>query len=336
MFTKARLKLTAWYLFIIMFISFSFSAFTYRSVTLEFQRRLNVIERRFDFRGHGFRPPAGQTQFFIQDLKETRQRLLFILIYTNGVILVFSAVAGYFLSGRTLSPIEAALEEQKRFVADASHELRTPLTALKTSLEVALRDKKMSLKQAKEVLGSNLEDIDSLQSLTNNLLSLTHYQDNGRQLVFEEVDLEEIVKKAAKKILPLAKERGIDLKLEIGDHTLQANRESLEEMLLIFLDNAVKYTPKGGQVTLTTKSGKKNLIIEIKDTGIGIAERDLPHIFDRFYRVDQSRSKSKVTGFGLGLALAKRIIEIHRGSVAVSSALNKGTTFTIKLPLKHS
>ena len=135
-FRKARLKLTAWYLFIIMAISLSFSAFIYRGITQEFQRRLHTIERRLDFRGHGIRPPIGQAEFFIQDLEETRQRVLLVLLYTNGAILAFSALAGYFLAGKTLKPIESVMEEQKRFVADASHELKTPLTALITSTEV--------------------------------------------------------------------------------------------------------------------------------------------------------------------------------------------------------
>lgn len=154
MFKTARLKLTAWYLLFIMAISLSFSAFIYRGVTLEFQRRLSAIEHRLELRRHGFVPPAGRAQFFVQDLEEARQRLWLILIYTNGAIFLFSAIAGYFLAGRTLKPIEQSLEEQKRFVAEASHELKTPLTALQTSVEVALRDQKLGL-DTEQVSGSS-------------------------------------------------------------------------------------------------------------------------------------------------------------------------------------
>lgn len=274
--------------------------------------------------------------FFTEDLTEAKKRLGINLLMINGVILGVSALAGYFLAGKTLRPIENALEEQKRFVADASHEFRTPLTALKTSIEVALRDKKMTLVQAKDLVKDNLEEVDSLQSLSNELLSLARYQSNGKSLAFSKVDIAGIAEKACRKISLLAKEKEIELKTDVKNQILWANEESLKEMLLIFLDNAVKYTPKGGRVTVVTKADKKWLEIKVKDTGIGIAKEDLPYIFDRFYRTDQSRSKEKVSGFGLGLSLAKRIIEIHKGSVDVASVLDKGTTFTIKLPLRHA
>lgn len=288
--------------------------------------------------------------FFVEDLEETKRRLILNLLLLNGEILIFSSLAGYFLAGKTLKPIENALEEQKRFVADASHELRTPLTALKTSLEVALRDKKMALADAKNVLEDNLEEVESLKSLSDKLLSLTRYQSNGQNLAFKEVNIREVIQKAVKKVTPLAKEKEIEVKLsfdsaphqkvpgsaqdKLSGLKLEGNKESLEEMLLIFLDNGVKYTPKGGRVTIEGQSNKKSYVIKVKDTGIGIAKDELPHIFDRFYRADQSRSKEKVSGFGLGLSLAKKIIEIHKGTVEVASVLGKGTTFTIKLPLK--
>jgi len=274
--------------------------------------------------------------FIVEDLEAAKKRLLINLLITNEIILGFSALASYFLAGKTLKPIESAMEEQKRFIADASHELRTPLTALKTSMEVALRDKKMSLEEAERVIKDNLEDIDNLESLSNNLLNLASYQNNGQSLVFEKIDIAKIVKEISRKILPLAERKNIEIKIMVKNQSLTANKESFRQMILIFLDNAVKYSPEKAKVTIVTKTDKKYLFIEIKDTGIGIAKSDLPHIFDRFYRIDQSRTKNKVAGFGLGLSLAKRIIEIHKGVVEVSSILGKGTTFTVKLPLRHS
>lgn len=352
MFHSARLKLTGWYLLIIMLISSFFSAVIYIRVCQElevgfhrvelwhkaeelgipmpqrWERRLETLDPRLQ----DLRPPF----FLTEDLKAAKKRVGFNLLMINGVILIISAVAGYFLAGKTLRPIEKAMEEQKRFVADASHELRTPLTALKTSMEVALRDKKIALIQAKKVIESNLEDVNGLQALSDNLLRLTNYQTNGQSLVFENIDIAHVVKRACQKILPLAKKKNIDIKIKVKKQTILANKESLEQMILIFLDNAVKYTLKKGKVAVSIRVDKKRLTIEVKDTGIGIAKKDIPHIFDRFYRVEESRSKSKVAGFGLGLSLAKKIIEIHKGSVKVSSIVGKGTTFTIKLPLKHS
>jgi len=349
MFKSARIKLTAWYLLIIMVISLSFSGVIYHQVCLELEKGFRRVDLRHRAEELGIPLPRfipsrpedlplrlremAPRYFFVEDLEEAKKRLILNLVMTNGIILAVSALAGYFLAGKTLRPIEDALEEQKRFVADASHELRTPLTALKTSLEVFLRDKKITLNQAKDLIKDNLEEVNSLQSLSNNLLSLAHYQSNGQSLEFKEVEIAKVIEKVAKKISPLTGQKEIKLKIEAKNQSVSANEEGLAEMLLIFLDNAVKYTPKGGRVTMTTVTSGRWLEIKIKDTGVGIAKGDLPHIFDRFYRADQSRSKEKVSGFGLGLSLAERIIEIHKGKVEVTSILGKGTTFTIKLPL---
>lgn len=335
MFRSARLKLTAWYLLIIMAISLSFSAFIYRGVTLEFQRRLNAIEKRLELHKHGYRLPVGRTQFFIQDLEDAKKRVLLILLYTNGAIFAFSAMAGYFLAGKTLTPIEKAMEEQKRFIADASHELKTPLTALRTSIEVALRDKKLRLKEAKDVLSGSLDDIDSLRKLATDLLSLTSYS-QGYNFRKEKVNVKEIIKNVNKKIAPLARTKNIKIISKLKNITFTANRENLEKLITILLDNAVKYTEKEGRVNLSCEKGRRYLTLKVKDTGIGISKKDLPHIFDRFYRVDPSRSKVKVAGFGLGLSIAKKIVELNQGSIDVKSSPSKGSTFIIKLPLSHS
>lgn len=333
MFKSARINLTAWYLVIIMAISLSFSAVFFRGVTLEFQRRLNTIESRFNQeRPLGWRMMGPVHEYFIDDLREAKARVLLILLYTNAVIFVLSGVAGYFLAGRTLAPIEQAMDEQKRFVADASHELKTPLTALQTSIEVALRDKKLSLKDAKSALKGSLEDIENLKKLSNDLLSLTSFQQNGHKLPMNKVDVEDAVSSAYKKIEPLAKEKNITLNLETTNLKLKANFESLEKLITILLDNAVKYTPNGGKVSLSVYKGQRNAVIKVKDTGVGIAKHDIPHIFDRFFRADASRTKGKVDGYGLGLSIAKSIAQLHNGEIKVDSSPNKGSTFIVKLP----
>ena len=351
MFKSARLKLTGWYLLIIMLISISFSAAIYFRVSQELEISFRRAEIRQQARELGIplprRWPIGQedldsrlqnseSRFFLaEDLEAAKRHVAFNLLIINSAILALSAGAGYFLAGKTLRPIETALEEQKRFVADASHELRTPLTSLKTSLEVALRDKKMSAIQARKLLQSNLEDANNLKSLTDKLLSLARYQSNGKSCHFEKHNLAAIIRAAYHKILPLAKKKGVEIELQVEDILIEADQTSLEEMVLIFLDNGVKYTVKGGKIKLTTRAEVNHISMEIKDTGVGITEKDLPYIFERFYRADLSRAKEETSGFGLGLALAEKIIEIHKGVVSVSSVLGKGTTFTIKLPLKH-
>lgn len=333
MFKSARIKLTTWYLVIIMAISLSFSVVIYRGVTLEFQRRLNTIEKRFNVEARrGWRMHGPVHEIFVEDLNQARARVLFILLYANGVILVLSAAAGYFLAGRTIAPIEKALEEQKRFVADASHELKTPLTAMRTSIEVALRDKKLTLSDSKKVLTGSLEDIDGLKNLANNLLSLAKYQ-GGENFTFEKTSVKELINSSYKKVRLIANKKGVKINLDVKKGKISANKESLEKLVTILLDNAVKYSLFGGKVTLTTKRNKKYLKIKVVDSGVGISKADLPHIFDRFYRVDDSRTKTKVPGFGLGLSMAKKIVEMHKGSIDVKSIPGKGSTFTVKLPL---
>lgn len=317
-----------------MTISVSFSFFIYRMVSFEIQQRLYAIERRLDLRQRGFLPPPGQDQLFIEDLKEAETKVLLVLVNTNLVILLFSSFAGYFLAGITLHPIEKALEEQKRFVADASHELKTPLTALQTSIEVALRDKKINLEEALFTLKDSLLDVKKLTILTTNLLSLTKYQQNGVKGYFEKVNIKDIVFESEKKITPMVKQKNISLKVEGEDIYIKGNRESLGKMVTILLDNAVKYTPEKGKISIEFETKGKLALIIVWDTGIGIPKNDLPFIFERFYRSDVSRSKSEVPGFGLGLSIAKSIVDIHKGTIEVESEVGKGSTFTVKLPVE--
>jgi two-component system sensor histidine kinase CiaH len=296
MFKKARLKLTAWYLLIIMTISISFSAFIYKSFTTELHGRLSAIDRRLGLQRLGFTPPPGEVELFISDINEARERVLYTLVYTNALILVLSAGAGYFLAGKTLKPIEETMEEQKRFVSDASHELKTPLTSLQTAIEVALRDKKLDVSEARSVLNENLEDVENLKNLSSNLLSLSRYQQDHNFFTIEKVNVKSVVSAALRIITPLAKSKKIKLTTSIEKQEILSNSEALEKLVTILLDNAVKYTPQNGKVSLVVKKENKNLTISVKDSGVGISKQDLPHIFDRFYRVDKSRSKVEVPG----------------------------------------
>lgn len=352
MFRSARIKLTGWYLFIIMLISVFFSLVIYVGMVRELERgfrrtelRLRAEElgvflpRRFSDRPEDLPRRLREARLpflFTEDLKAAKRRLAVNLIIVNGAILVISAGAGYFLAGKTLGPIEKAMEEQKRFIADASHEFRTPLTALKTSMEVALRERKLPAGKAKKVIKSSLEDVNSLQSLSNNLLNLASLQANGANFNFGRVDIFQVVGRACRKVSPLAREKKVEIKNKVKKQIIEGDKERLEEMMIIFLDNAVKYNFEKGKVVIKGKRDRNQLVLEIQDTGVGIAEKDIAYIFERFYRADQSRSKDKRAGFGLGLSLAKRIIEIHKGSVKVKSRLGKGTTFIIRLPIRRS
>lgn len=327
MFTAARLKLTAWYVIIIMLVSVIFSGIIYRESTYEIERSLIQQQYRFDRR---FAPYVTN-----ELLAEAEGRVRLALILINAGILTASAIAGYFLAGKTLNPIEKMVTEQKQFVANASHELRTPLTTLRTEIEVALRDKKISL-ATKRLLKSNLEEVTRMQALSDYLLSLSRYQQNTKQLALSATAIKPIIHKSVQQLTPIAKKRKIKLIEKTQNKYVMGNSDSLSELTKIIIDNAIKYSKNSGKVTVATITEGKNLKINVSDTGVGIKASDLPHIFDRFYRADQARAKLTSGGYGLGLAIAKQIVWLHHGSIAVSSKENKGTTVSVSLPLTSS
>jgi signal transduction histidine kinase len=334
MFKSARIKITAWYLLAILVISFVFSIAIYRTVSSDLNARYVNIENyiRGNVRGMEKVPPVLK-EILQNDLRAAKQRVVIMLLFANGAIIIISAFVGYFLAGRTLRPIEEMVEEQNRFIADASHELRTPLAALKTSTEVALREKKISGAEARKILEENLEDIGSLELLSERLLHLSQYQKGERVLAFEKIDLAKTIQSSYKKILPLARKKNIKINIEVQDNYIEADRVSIEEIILILLDNAVKYTPDGGKVLVSSQIEGRNAVIKVIDSGPGIGPRDISRIFDRFYRVDHSRSKIKISGFGLGLPIVKRVVELHHGTVSVSSKVGQGSTFIVRLPV---
>jgi two-component system sensor histidine kinase CiaH len=333
MFHSARIKLTLLYVIIVAIVSVSFSGIIYHDVSLELERGFQVAELRLQNTLPIFVPRRTVALSLLSDEFESARRFVLLrLIAVNSVIITLSGFAAYFLAGKTLRPIEAAVEEQKRFVADASHELRTPLTAIKTEIEVALRDKKMTTKEAKQLLGSNLEEVEKMQALTNYLLSLSRYEAGNIKLAKTEINLSDLVTKATEKYQSAAQDKGVALSTKISEVNVKANATSIEELVSIILDNAIKYTPQGGNIKVTLRPKGKGAILAISDTGVGIKASDLPYIFNRFYRADSSRNKTKTDGYGLGLSIAKSIVAAHQGTIDVESTPLKGTTFKVIIP----
>jgi signal transduction histidine kinase len=329
-----------------MVISIAFSMLIYVGSWREFDRMLRIQR----LRNEGS-PAQTQVQIITQDtplgtnyfftrapdpslIAESRHRVLLALIQIDGVIFVISAVAGYFLAGRTLRPIREMVDEQNRFITDASHELNTPLTSLRTAIEVNLRDKKLSLSKAKDVLLSNLEDVGSLQALTTDLMKLNQYQKPAPTLPHETLSLASVLQSAKEKVLPMAQKKQISVKVASPSVQVIGNDRSLTELFVILLDNAIKYSDDGKLVSVTAKRTDGKVRVAVTDQGVGIEKEALEHIFDRFYRADTSRTKQHVPGYGLGLSIAKRIVSLHKGSLSVTSILGRGTTFSVELPVK--
>jgi two-component system sensor histidine kinase CiaH len=334
MFESARLQLTAWYLVVIMVVSGVFSVAFYHSSTREIQRLINRIELDQRLEDHGLpvrvSPPLPRNAPSLEELKELKQRSLFTLLLVNVLILVCAGGAGYFLAGRTLRPIKQMMEEQNDFISNASHELRTPLAVLRAELEGALLEKRLGDVRARSVLQSNLEEVMTLQELTNNLLRLTQLTHLAKSQLGP-TSLLQIVTAAKKKVTTLAVQKQQKITMEMPDVTIGASTAELIEALVILLDNAIKYSPVKSTIRITARKTNKSVTLSITDQGVGIAKSDLPHIFQRFYRADKSRSQAE--GYGLGLSIAKKIIEAHRGSISVRSQVGEGTTMNITLPV---
>lgn len=330
MFHSAALKLTGWYLAIIMLLSIGTSAALYHVSSNDLGRN---ARRQMGF-FNNYLAPGDLDNFsqlrqnqLDQDLSHLRSNLFLF----NVGVLVFGGGASYALARRTLRPIEDSHESQKRFAGDASHELRTPLTSMQTEIEVALRNSGLTKADAVNLLKSNLEEVAKLKALSEGLLHLS--STDGIEDLDQAVSLKEVSRQAMERIEKPAKTKRININNLVKDITVRGNHQHLVDLVAILLDNAVKYSPAGSQVTLSSARHDKRAALSIADKGAGIAKADLPNIFERFYRADVSRSKAQAAGYGLGLAIAKKITDLHSGSIDVKSAPGHGSVFTVHLPL---
>lgn len=244
-----------------------------------------------------------------------------------------AALAGAF--NNLLDRLEAAHTTQQRFTADASHELRTPLTVLRGEIEVALR-RPRSIDEYCAVLTSNKEEIERLSRLTENMLALA-YADVGDAITQRElVNVREVCSVVTSKLQPLAAEKRITLRVEEPDSaeplSVTGDRVALERVMHNLVENAIRYSPAEERVTVRPHRQGAQIQIDVIDSGSGIASEHLPHLFERFYRVDKARSRAH-GGSGLGLSIVKALVEAQGGSVTVQSMVGHGSTFTVCLPM---
>jgi len=332
MFNLARIKLTAWYLLIITVISLAFSFFIYRLMTLELDRFVQSQQFRYERRFPGQVLPL--PTFVDYDLvAEVKNRIKISLLIVDGSILLISGISAYFLAGRTLKPIKDMVNSQNRFISDASHEFRTPLTSLKSSMEVFLRDPKPSVKEAKSLIVDNIADVNKLQNLSDSLLNLAHFQSTLPTIKLVKTALNQPIQSAIKKISYQASTKLIKIVYSPSKAFVLGDVHSLTDLFVIFLDNAVKYSPDKSRITITTHKNNNFIIVSVIDQGIGISSQDIPHIFDRFYRSDTARKNLKSGGYGLGLSIAKNILDSHHAQIEVKSKLGEGSQFIVKFPV---
>ena len=312
-----------------MTMSLSFSAILYGVSAQQLDRQISVTEY-IDEAGE-FGPMPRVEQYLKGRIESSKANLIINISVLNAVMLVFGGAISYLLARRTLAPIEESIAAQARFVSDASHELRTPLTSLRLTNEIAARDPRMSLKEARELIASNLEEVIRLQNLSNLLLGFL----TSDELVAkrETISLEQITKQAAHIVEPQSDKKFITVTIKADEATtIAGSKELITQALVAVLDNAIKYSPEHSTVTISETTTKRQVSLFIADQGPGINQAELDKIFQRFYRSDQARTRSEQSGFGLGLSIAKQLIEAHEGRVSVKSKEGQGSVFCIRLP----
>ncbi len=251
------------------------------------------------------------------------------IIYINVVAIILGGIGSYWFAGRTLKPIEEAHEAQARFASDASHELRTPLTVMKTENEVFLRQKQFTDAEARQQINSNLEEIQHLEQLTANLLSMANYE-KGERLELKNIKTSAVSKLAMSQITKMNPKSVKRIDVEVQDTKIYGHSDSLAQALTLFLDNAIKYSPERKRIKLIGKADEHFYKFIIEDKGPGIKVEDMAQIFDRLYRGDINRSKT-VQGHGLGLSLAKEIANANQAGLSVENMSEGGARFTITI-----
>ncbi|HEY3862686.1 MAG TPA: ATP-binding protein [Verrucomicrobiae bacterium] len=233
---------------------------------------------------------------------------------------------------RMIARLSEAFEHNRRFLADASHELRTPLAALRGEMESVVEQTR-ALPELSDRAGSALEEVDRLSKIVDALFAISRLDSGEAQPQWTRFDLAPLAASTTEQMSLLAEDKGISVACNAeGKVSVEGDRARIKQVVVNLLDNAIKYTPAGGSINLNVQAREGKAVIEVADTGIGIPPGALPHIFERFFRVDKARSRD-AGGAGLGLAIVKSICTAHGGRVEVESGEGRGSRFTVELPL---
>ena len=234
---------------------------------------------------------------------------------------------------RRLAALAASEKEQQQFIADVSHELRTPLTVLRGSLEVALEEERPA-EEYREAIGNALLEVRHLTRISQNLLFLTRGESGRVTLSFANLDLGRFAADTVRDLVLAAADRRMQLDASLPDQPVHvfADGGRLQQVLHNLIENALQYSEPGGRIHVRVASVPGEALLSVSDTGVGIPEDDLPYVFERFFRSKRSR-RANPGGSGLGLSIVRWIVEAHKGRITVESAVGKGSTFTVRLPV---
>ena len=258
---------------------------------------------------------------------------LVIAFYLVSTLLasVVAVVASYILSRKTLKPIILSWNKQTEFVQNASHELRTPLTIIQAKQELLLDEPQAKIIDKVEEINTSISETRRMARLVKDLMQLAKADSNKIELQKEQINIDELIEQVTKPFIEMAKIQNKKFELNLKYcKNIKIDKNKIHQVLVIVLDNALKYTEKADKITVETYEKDSKCVLQIKDTGIGISNDGIEHIFDRFYREDKARSR-ETGGSGLGLSIASHIIELHGGSIKAKHNTPKGTIIEIKL-----
>ena len=274
-----------------------------------------------------------QVAVSLEAIHNSQKRSRLFLAIGMPITLGITGIAGWLLAGFAMRPIKHSYEQLQRFTADASHELRAPVSAILSNAQVGLLAPTDDPIQPRQRLENIVTQSKYMSDLITNLLFLARHQGKLNPQDIIEIDVVELLNLLAEQYQTVMTEKGLEFKLDLptASKKIDGDYDLLQQAINNLLDNAIKYTPSGGMVILKLEVKPRRIFITVKDTGVGIPEADLTHIFDRFYRVDKARTR-QTGGFGLGLAIAQQIVRAHKGKITVESEIGKGTAFEICLP----
>lgn len=325
-FRRATIRLTAYYtagIFFILLVSSVaiFAAFTSLRLTPDLPPDFGL----FTYEATELEHPEDTVAY------ELREHLLNVLFIVDATVLVLAGIASYFFAVYTLRPIEKVYEAQQRFMGDVAHELRTPLSVLKSGAENMLRQDR-NMREYKEFVRESLEEADRMTQLSDDLLFLLRNK-SKRHLSQTHIVLGEVAEKVVARLQSYAKEKRIRLtaKVDAGVAVLGAY-EDLVRLLQNLIKNGIDYNHSEGSVAVAVRSESDYVVLTVEDTGIGIAKEQLPNIFERFYKADQSRRGGQGSSTGLGLSIVQEIVREHGASIDVASNPKEGTTITVIFP----
>jgi two-component system, OmpR family, sensor histidine kinase CiaH len=258
---------------------------------------------------------------------EALSKLLAGLLIGGAGGLVLAGMGGWWLAGKSLRPVRIAFNRQHAFVSDASHELRTPLAVIRANAEFLQQEQPENV-EARDIVS----ETDRLSSLVDALLAVARDDDRSAKALHMQVDLADVVEATVASFRTVTSDHELELSYATPDELIvMGDRDQVRQVLVILLDNAVRYTPAGGRIHVQAREDGKEAVLTVHDTGIGIPEEALPRVFERFYRADDARNRQS-GGVGLGLAIARELVTRHSGRISVTSTEGAGSTFTVRLP----